>query len=312
MLLPLALPVALTLAVAPSHAAPPVERLQTTFGEMAYWDTGAGGPAIVLVHGLPTSKELWADVVPALALDHRVIALDINNFGDSEQIGRILDHRQRAAAIDELRVQLGLDDFVLVAHDLGASVAIDYMDLYGARVQRLVLLSSPVYPDFVEPRPVRLLRRPILGRALLRTMPRTLFRVAMRTGLHHDERLTREQVDAFASFYRGRAGAQALYENLWWGRPDEAFARYPALMERLEAPTLLLHGERDPWIPVEHVHRMHADIPNSELILIPDGGHFLPLDTPAAVARAVLSFIEAGPESEREAGPDSEREAEPD
>lgn len=279
------------LLAAAALAAPPAERVQTVFGEMAYWDVGEGGPTVVLVHGLPTSKELWRDVVPALALDHRVIALDINNFGDSEKIGRILDHRQRAAAIDELRVALDLDGFVLVAHDLGASVAVDYMDLYGARVERLVLLSSPVYPDFEEPPPVRLLRRPVLGRVLLRAMPETLFRVAMKTGLHHDERLTDAHVEDFARAYQGREGAQALYENLWWGTPEEEFARYPEIMAGITQPVLLLHGRQDPWIPVAHAHRMDADIPNSELLLIDDGGHFLPLDTPDQVARAILDFI---------------------
>ena len=71
-----------------------------------------------------------------------------------------MTHKQRADVLDELRSHLKLETFILVAHDLGASVAMDYMGKYGQHVAQLVLMSPPVYPDFQEPRVVKMVRTP--------------------------------------------------------------------------------------------------------------------------------------------------------
>ena len=141
-----------------------------------------------------------------------------------------------------------MNTFTLVAHDLGASVAIDYMGQFGDRVEKLVLMSSPVYPDFEEPAVVDLVRKRWIGMPLLRLMPRVMYRRAIRKGLVHKTTLDAFQMEAFARDYRGVAGKERMWQNLSWGTPSEMFADYPEIMKDIAVPTLIIQGRHDPYI----------------------------------------------------------------
>ena len=275
-------------------AAPPTTSVQTTsLGDVAYWDVGEPDSArvLILLHGLPTSKELWIEVLDELP-EGRIVVVDLLDFGESSAVDAFtLDHSKRAQAIDELRGELGINTFTLIAHDLGSSVAVDYMGQFGDRVEKLVLMSSPVYPDFEEPGVVDLARKRAIGMTLLRLMPRVLYKATIRRGLVHKSALDSYQTAAFVRDYGGRAGKERLWLSLSWGTPEEMFADYPDIMKRITVPTLVIHGQEDPFIPIEHAHRMDEDIPDSTLVLIDNGAHFLPIDTPAEVAAAISAFV---------------------
>ncbi|MEZ4380420.1 MAG: alpha/beta hydrolase [Nannocystaceae bacterium] len=276
----------------------PLRTCASARGELAFVDSGGDGPALLLVHGLPTAKELWFPVIPRLvAADPslRIVAVDLLGYGASAKPTAAVHHREQAAALDALRRHLALDRLTLVAHDLGASVAIDVMASYAAGVERLVLMSPPVYPDFREPPVVKLLRLPGLGHALLAAGTPLLFTAAMHRGLRHRERLTPRLHRAMVEPYRGRAGRAALRRNLWWGRPAEVFAAYPATIRSIAAPTLVLQGCADPYIPIAQVERLRRDVAGARLGMIADGAHFLPIDAPDAVAGALLDFFAAHP-----------------
>jgi len=271
----------------------PTQVVETDRGSVAYWDTGAGEMTVMLVHGLPTSKELWVDVVPLLAGNCRVIVPDLPDFGDARDAHPdTLVHDDRATALEQLRIALGLEHFVLVAHDLGSSVAVCYMGLYGEHVDRLILMSSPVYPDFEEPHVVDLLRNRLVAAPLLNLLPRTLMRRTMHLGLVHDEAWDRYQKRSFIDHYRWPRGKRRLYRSLAWGTPEEMFAGYPDILKQLTVPTLLLQGTEDPWIPREHAHRLHRDVPGASLVLLEGGAHFIPLDLPERVADEIIGFVE--------------------
>jgi pimeloyl-ACP methyl ester carboxylesterase len=283
-------------------ATPPTQTRSTSLGDVAYWDVGdaESDDVRILLHGLPTSKELWIDVLDGLP-EGRTIVVDLLDFGQSSAIDpATLTHPLRARAIDELRGELGINTFTLIAHDLGASVAVDYMDRYGDRVERLVLMSPPVYPDFEEPAVVELVRKRWIGMPLLRLMPRTLYRRAIRKGLVHKSALSDIQMQAFLRDYDGLAGKERMWRNLSWGTPEEMFAGYPAILKDLAVPTLLIHGAQDPYIPLEHARRMDEDIPHSTLVVIDRGAHFLPMDTPDEVAAAISAFLAPPPEEAEE------------
>jgi pimeloyl-ACP methyl ester carboxylesterase len=243
------------------------------------------------MHGLPTAKELWLPVLPHLTPHYRCITFDLNDYGQSEKIGRPISHQEGAAVLDELRTHLGLSQFNLVAHDLGSSVAVDYMGKYGQFVQKLVIMSPPVYPDFKEPFIVKLVRVRGLGEVLVRLIRPLLFNIGIKQGLVHKENFTPALLHAFAGPFADREGQAALLRNLRWGRPFHVFRNYPQIIQSITAPTLLIQGGQDPYIPHNQVERMHQAIANSRMVYIEDGSHFLPIDTPEAVARNIHEFM---------------------
>ncbi len=273
----------------------PVRRWSSPFGSLAYVDSGGDGSPLLLVHGLPTAKELWYPLIPLLLASDptlRIIAVDLLGYGASEKPTGGVHHREQAAVLDGLRRHLEIPRLSLVAHDLGASVAIDVLGAYAEGIERLVLMSPPVYPDFREPPVVKLLRIPGLGRGLLRIATPLLFAVAIGRGLSHPARLTRRLRRSMLRPYRGPAGRSALRRNLHWGRPADVFADYPAIMHKIALSTLIIQGCADPYIPIAQVARLHRHIRGSKLLLIADGAHFLPIDTPRAIAAALLDFID--------------------
>lgn len=264
---------------------------QSSHGKIAYTDTESGSEILILMHGLPTAKEIFAPVIPALNSNYRVINFDLNDYGESEKIGHAISHQARADVLDELRQHLNIDTFNLIAHDLGTSVSIDYMGKFAAHVEKLVLLSPPVYPDFTEPFIVKLTRLPLLGEILILVGKNLLLDMGVKQGMVHKERFTAEIRRSIADAFSGASGRAALLRNLRWGRPHLVFKDYPHIIKSIAVPTLVIQGRRDPYIPADQVLRLKQDIAQSTLIFIEDGGHFLPMDTPKQVAQAINAFI---------------------
>jgi pimeloyl-ACP methyl ester carboxylesterase len=265
--------------------------VSTRLGRAAFTDTGEGSRTLLLLHGLPTAKELFAPLVALLAPRYRCIAVDLPDFGESQRQARTLTHVERAAWLDEVRAGLGLERFCLVAHDLGASVAVDYMAAHGEHVERLVLMSPPVYPDFRMPFIVRLVRTPGLGAMLLWLGKDVLASGAIRRGMGHPGRYTPELRRAIQGVFDGPEGRAALLRNLRWGTPGSTFARYPEHLRRIHVPTLVLQGAKDPYIPRAHAERVVQDVAGARLVILEEGSHFLPMDVPERVAEELHRFL---------------------
>lgn len=272
---------------------------QSSFGRFAYTDTKTGTLPIILMHGLPTCKELFLPVLPHLNQNFQLITVDLNDYGESEKLpqftskkpGKGMTHKQRADVLDELRLHLGLETFILVAHDLGASVAMDYMGKYEQHVNQLVLMSPPVYPDFQEPTVVKIVRSPYLGEILTAVLQNLLLHNSLSKGLVNKNNYTADLRAAMVKPFHGKTGRAALLRNLRWGRPAEFFADYPHIMQEINTSTLIIQGKQDPFIPLSHAQRLQKDITNAQLVIIENGAHFLPIDTPEQVAEAINEFI---------------------
>jgi len=66
------------------------------------------------------------------------------------------------------------------------------------------------------------------------------------------------------------------------------------LYEEVSAPTLIVWGKKDQWLPVSHAEKLQKRVPGSELSLIPEAGHFVSVDAPQRVASLIDNFVKKG------------------
>ncbi|HEX8498017.1 MAG TPA: alpha/beta hydrolase [Actinomycetales bacterium] len=111
----------------------------------------AGGPPLVLLHGLGEQASTWDEVAPQLATRFRVVALDLRGHGSSTWAGPYSFTLMRDDVLGVLGA-LGLDDVVLVGHSMGGVVAYLVAQAQPARVARLVIEDVP--PPFARERPL--------------------------------------------------------------------------------------------------------------------------------------------------------------
>ncbi len=248
---------------------------------------GVGEPVLFL-HGFPTSSYLWNDVVRLMPAGHRLIVLDQLGYGRSDHPDgaavSVAAHAQRALAVlDALQVsRVGL-----VGHDLGGAVA-QWIAVHAPdRVTHLALISSVGFDAW--PRWRTRAARALLGVA--RRLPAPLlageaYASLLRGFADRDE--GRHALDHFLRPFAQNGGRDALLAHLLAQRPDETNT---LALGTVRAPAAIVHGERDPFVPVALSRRLQSAIPGATLDVIGGGSHFLPLDAPDRVAAAVAALL---------------------
>jgi haloalkane dehalogenase len=103
-----------------------MERIMVNGVEVAYRDEGSG-PAVLLVHGWPTSSYLWRGQIPAIAKRNRVIAVDLPGFGESDKpLGLRYGFSTFDGVIGQVLASLGVDRVAIGGHDVGGPIAMHW------------------------------------------------------------------------------------------------------------------------------------------------------------------------------------------
>ena len=101
------------------------------------------GPVILFVHGLSGCWQNWLENIPEFARDHRVIAMDLPGFGESEMPGKTISISRYADTLDALLDVLEIDEPVrLIGNSMGGFIGAELAIQYPQRVERLVLVAA--------------------------------------------------------------------------------------------------------------------------------------------------------------------------
>lgn len=262
-----------------------------------YYAAGApAAPPVILLHGggIDSAKMAWGLLLDPLARTHRVYALNLPGYGKSDP-----PHREAYTTRFLVRTlggfidALGLAQVSLVGLSMGGATALGYALDNAERVARLVLVNTYGIQDTAPFHPfARLaLRAPLLAQdtawALTRASRPVLW--AGLSGIFFNPlAIDPPLLDAAAENVR----LECFYE--WLGTEITGAGcrtNYTPRLSTLYTPTLLVHGQFDPSIPVNWAQRAARLLPDGELFVVPFCGHWAHRERPHHVNRAVLAFL---------------------
>jgi pimeloyl-ACP methyl ester carboxylesterase len=230
-----------------------------------YEAAGEGEP-VVLVHGLSGSTRWWSRNVQAIAERHRVYLVDLPGFGKMHRLRRQFVLAEAADWLSGWMDGVGLERAHLVGHSMGGYICLRLAASRPEAVRRLVLVAPAGVPTG---RSMVGYLGPLLGAALYARpsfLP-VLVRDALRTGP--------------ATLWR--AARELLAEDARLG------------LRRIEAPTLLVWGERDPLVPPAIGDLLRGAIPDSKLVVLERSAHVPMFDRPEEFDAALLAFLAGAP-----------------
>ena len=255
--------------------------------------TEAGsGPAVLLVHGWPTSSFLWRNVMPAIARTHRAIAIDLPGFGASPKpVDASYDFVFFEQAIDELLDRLGVEQTAVAGHDIGGPIALHWALRNPGRVTKVALLNTLVYPELSEAAQqfVHACTTPGLREQL--TSDEGLA-AAMRLGVADPGRINDEVVAGVTRPFETDDDRLAL-AKAGVGLDLEEVARMERELPNLRVPLRVIYGEQDRILPdiADTVARLKRDLPHAEVTALPHCGHFLQEEDPRQVGELLAEFL---------------------
>jgi pimeloyl-ACP methyl ester carboxylesterase len=252
--------------------------------------TRGGGEPVVFLHGFPTSSHLWADVVPFVPPGHRVVVVDLLGYGRSDRPrGRdvgIKGHGERAVRLLDA---LGINYACVVGHDVGGGVAQWLAVRHPTRVSRLLLVDSVCF-DRWPTRDVKLARAMLpLTRHLPATWLLSILRTDLLRGYAEHDRGARS-IEMYVRPFASPEGRDAFMEHLLALDPADTDAITPRLKD-LVAPTAIVWGAHDPFLPHTLARRLQECIPGATLDLLPDGRHFTPEEAPERIGGALTQLL---------------------
>jgi pimeloyl-ACP methyl ester carboxylesterase len=271
------------------------ETLRTRGGRVSVLSAGTGRHVVLCLHGLGATKASFLPTLAALSEDHRVVAIDLPGFGESDKpIGAPYDSAWFARRVFDTLDALHVGRATLVGNSMGGRVALEAGLLDRTRVRRLVLLS-PALAWLRDRRwaPLVRLLRPELG--LLQLAPRPVIESAVRRLVPGgSDGWTAAGVDEFLRAYlspRGRAAFYAAARSIYLDEPHGDDGFWTRLRE-LSPDSLFVWGRNDTLVPIGFMRHVEEALPAARHLEL-DCGHVPQLERPRETHAAIREFLRA-------------------
>ncbi|HEY5952249.1 MAG TPA: alpha/beta fold hydrolase [Kofleriaceae bacterium] len=267
------------------HRGPlPNEPKQATFAtvddaRIRYVDVGTG-PAVVLIHGFGASLESWAPVIPVLAKQHRVLALDLKGFGWSDRPDGDYSLAAQAHLVLALMTERGIERAAIVGQSWGAAVALSVVAAAPDRVTRVALYDGLAFEDQVSS---------FMSWARVRGMGKLMFWLMWdgsllsenaQVAFYDKSIVTADHLDRIQASMDRPGATAAAYSVVHQLRLVELQQRYRTMTQ----PFLLLWGREDQITPRRFGERLARELPNAKMIVYPRCGHLPQVEAPHSTA----------------------------
>jgi len=256
--------------------------IATNGTRLFYEESGQGRP-VVLIHGANLDHTMWDEQVTELARHYRVIRYDVRGFGKS---ARNVEqpygpHEDLRGLLDSLHIERA----DLVGLSLGGRIAIDFALAWPERVRSLVLAAPAVTGAPFDPAAEPWIgdyMKALQARDTIGAADAWLRSAAMAAAMERPELAGRIRTLTYrnSGVLAGPPPRERVPQPLAWTRLTD-----------VKAPTLLLIGTRDSRMLRTISDTVSARVPGIQRVEIPNAGHLLNIEQPAAFTRALIQFL---------------------
>jgi pimeloyl-ACP methyl ester carboxylesterase len=251
----------------------------TNHGVRLYWESQGSGEPILLITGHRFRRHMWYPVIPALAEHYRVITMDNRGMGDSSTPCRswtISDMADDALAVLDAA---GVTRAHIHGMSMGGFIALDIAIRAPERVATLTIGCSGARLEVSKP-DIQIRLRHLLTRKGRKELVTTM--------LHGPAASEDDVAVSLRAVAKNKPG--------YWGSRGQRRAmlsqrRTVDDLRRVDAPTLILHGDADRLMPLEGARRLADNIPGAKLTVLPGAGHYYMADAKNDANAALLAFL---------------------
>lgn len=259
--------------------------------ELAHDEAGEG-PVVVLVHGHPFNRSMWAPQVAALSGTYRVIAPDLRGYGDSPVTNGTVTMRQLASDVERLLDRAGAGQAAVIGLSMGGLVAMELAIADPARWWALGLAATTARPITSAERAGRLATADLAEREGMRPLAEDMAARLYGSGATAD---VKDQIMAMMLATSPHGAAAALRGRA--ERPD-----YRPLLAGLRISTFVCVGDQDTFSTAEVTSELTASLRRPHLITLPGVGHLPNLEAAGRFNAELAAFLDSALAERRQAG----------
>ncbi len=265
-----------------------------------YLSSGTEGPAIILLHGWPQTADEFREIMPELAKYYSIYAPDLSGIGGSTAPSQRWDKAALASDVKAFADQLGLEDPLVVGHDIGGMVAYAYARQYPEDLAGVAILDVPV-PGLAPADDIAISpyawhydfhKQVGLAETLVDGQQADYFSYFIGKNSANPAAVSPEEIAVYAKAYGSRDALRAGFEL--YRAFDEDAVFFNSRVEAFAVPTLVVGAEFSTAAVLPVMAQSFADrgVANLETLVIKDSGHWLSEEQPAATAQAIRNFAD--------------------
>lgn len=274
------------------YAKKPSQFVQVKGMQVHYRDEGQG-PPLILLHGVGDSLHVWQDWVGHLQNQFRIVRLDIPGQGlTGPHPGRDYSINMQVDFIKAFMDTLQIETTHLAGNSMGGNISWAFASAHPNRVKRLVLIDPAGYyrPDAKTPMVFKLARNNVAASILRYWTPRAFIKRNLLQVYYNDHKVNDELVQRYFQMSLRAGNRQAFIDRANRSKPvgSEIVRKQ---LGQITAPTLIMWGRQDVWIPVENAHFFDQAIKTSRVQIYEGCGHLPHAELPLQTARDAADFL---------------------
>jgi pimeloyl-ACP methyl ester carboxylesterase len=258
-------------------------------GRSIAWGRAGSGPPVVFCHGTPFSSRVWSKYADALSGDFTVYLWDMPGYGaSSKNPEHAVDFGVQAKAFAALLEEWELDRPRVVAHDFGGAVSLRATLAEKASYASLLLVDVVAIPPSGSPFFQFVKRHPTTLDELPPYIHEAIVRAYVSNASHRG--LRSAELDELVAPWLTDDGQPAFYRQI--AQYDEEYlVENERSVGELSIPVQVVWGRDDAWIPTATGKRLASLIPGASYVEVPEAGHLMQYDAPAALASLLREWL---------------------